>query len=42
MYLIGPDFSWRYGVIGIYKDRNSKTWRLYLPFVRVSIVFKEA
>jgi hypothetical protein len=31
------EFSWRYGVVGIYKDRDRKLWRIYpLPFIRVS------
>jgi hypothetical protein len=30
-------FSRRYGVIGIYRDRDTDTWRIYpLPFVRLS------
>lgn len=31
------EFSWRYGVIGIYKDRDTRVWRLYLPFIRLSL-----
>jgi hypothetical protein len=32
------DFSFRYGVIGIYKDRDKPITRIYLiPFVRISV-----
>lgn len=32
------EFSWRYGVIGIYKDRVWPLWRIYpCPFVRISL-----
>ena len=32
------DYSRRYGVIGIYKDRDLRVVRIYpLPFVRLSI-----
>jgi hypothetical protein len=32
------EFSWRYGVIGVYKDRDSSAFRVYLlPFVRITI-----
>jgi hypothetical protein len=31
------EFSLRYGVVGIYKDRDSQKIRIYpLPFVRVT------
>lgn len=31
-------FSLRYGVIGIYKDRERHLWHIYpLPFVRLSL-----
>lgn len=30
-------FSWRYGVIGVYRDREEPIWRFYIPFVRLSI-----
>jgi hypothetical protein len=31
------DFSWRYAVVGVYRDREWSTWRVYpLPFVRLS------
>jgi hypothetical protein len=29
--------SWRYAVVGVYKDRDWSTWHVYpLPFVRLS------
>jgi hypothetical protein len=32
------EFSFRYGVIGIYKDRDEPIWRIYpFPFIRISI-----
>ena len=31
------DFSWRYGVVGVYKDRGKPIVRLYLPFARLSV-----
>jgi hypothetical protein len=32
------ELSWRYAVIGIYKDRDKPIVRIYpLPFVRLSI-----
>ena len=32
------EFSWRYGVIGIYKDRGKPIVRIYpLPFVRITL-----
>jgi len=32
------ELSWRYGVIGIYRDRSGSPWRIYpLPFVRVTV-----
>jgi hypothetical protein len=32
------EFSFRYGVIGVYFDRNGRTVRIYpVPFVRVTI-----
>lgn len=32
------EFSLRYGVLGVYKDRSTPTWRIYpLPFIRVTI-----
>lgn len=32
------EFSWRYGVIGVYKDRNPGVWRVYpVPFIRVTL-----
>jgi hypothetical protein len=30
-------FSFRYGVIGIYKDRSKPVVHLYVPFVRLTI-----
>jgi hypothetical protein len=31
------EFSWRYGVVGAYRDRNEPAWRVYpLPFVRIT------
>jgi hypothetical protein len=33
-------FSWRYGVIGIYRDRELPLVHVYpLPFVRISIIW---
>jgi hypothetical protein len=33
-------FSWRYGVIGVYKDRELPLVHIYpLPFVRVSVTW---
>jgi hypothetical protein len=30
-------FSWRYAVIGVYKDRDTSAVRVYpLPFVRIT------
>lgn len=32
------EFSWRYAVIGIYKDRDSSAIRVYpFPFIRVTL-----
>jgi hypothetical protein len=32
------EFSWRYGVVGIYKDRDTPAVRIYpLPFVRITV-----
>lgn len=32
------EFSFRYGVAGVYKDRGLPVWRIYpLPFVRISL-----
>ena len=32
------DFCWRYGVVGVYKDREEMLIRIYpLPFVRITI-----
>jgi hypothetical protein len=32
------EFSWRYGVIGIYRDRSGRPWIIYpCPFVRITI-----
>lgn len=31
------EFSLRYGVVGVYKDRDRAIWRFYIPFVRVSV-----
>ena len=32
------EFSRRYGVIGVYRDRDGLVWRIYpVPFVRISI-----
>jgi hypothetical protein len=32
------EFSWRYGVMGIYKDRHDPLVRIYpLPFIRVTV-----
>lgn len=32
------ELSRRYGVVGIYKDREEGTWRIYpVPFVRVTL-----
>jgi hypothetical protein len=32
------EFSLRYGVVGIYRDRTGPVYRIYpLPFVRISI-----
>lgn len=32
------EFSWRYGVIGVYKDRDLQVIRVYpLPFIRITI-----
>lgn len=43
-----PAFSWRYGVLGLYRDRAThdgpmpvKIFHLYLPFVRVTITIME-
>lgn len=34
------EFSWRYGVIGVYRDRSVDLWRIYpVPFVRVTLDF---
>jgi hypothetical protein len=31
------EFSRRYGVIGVYRDRDTVTWRFYpVPFVRIT------
>jgi hypothetical protein len=31
-------FSWRYGVVGVYKDREKPIVRIYpLPFVRITL-----
>ena len=36
-------FSLRYGVVGIYVDRNGSTVHVYpLPFIRVTLAPKEA
>jgi hypothetical protein len=35
--MIKVETSWRYGVIGIYRDRDRRAWRFYLPFVRLSV-----
>ena len=38
MRTLNVEFSWRYFVIGVYKDRGSNVVRIYpLPFVRISI-----
>lgn len=32
------EFSFRYGVLGIYKDRGKPTVRVYpVPFIRISL-----
>lgn len=31
------EFSWRYGVIGFYRDRDRPIWRFYLPFIRMTV-----
>jgi hypothetical protein len=32
------EFSFRYAVLGVYKDRDAAVWRVYpLPFVRISL-----
>ncbi len=32
------EFSYRYFVVGVYRDRGGKIWRLYpVPFVRVTL-----
>jgi hypothetical protein len=32
------ELSWRYCVVGIYRDRDRPLWRVYpLPFVRVTV-----
>lgn len=32
------EFSWRYGVVGVYKDHDWPVVRIYpIPFVRISI-----
>lgn len=32
------EFSWRYGVVGVYLDRSKKTVRIYpIPFVRITL-----
>lgn len=37
MYFNKISFSWRYGVMGIYKDRESGAVHIYpVPFVRVT------
>jgi hypothetical protein len=36
------EVSFRYGVIGVYKDRDAAILRVYpLPFVRLSVSMKE-
>lgn len=38
---IVPAFSWRYIVIGVYKDRNLPLVHVYpCPFVRISLACK--
>jgi hypothetical protein len=33
-----PEFSWRYGVWGVYRDRDRPMVRVYpLPFIRITI-----
>ena len=35
---VGLEFSWRYGVMGVYKDRERPIVRVYpLPFIRLTI-----
>ena len=32
------EFSLRYGVMGIYKDRDLPIWRVYpVPFIRITL-----
>lgn len=34
---VSIESSFRYGVIGLYRDRDKLAWRLYpIPFVRIS------
>jgi len=36
-------FSWRYGVVGIYRDREASLWRIYpVPFVRITVGRRDA
>ena len=37
------EFSWRYGVMGVYRDRDEPIWRVYpVPFVRITVGAHEA
>jgi hypothetical protein len=36
--MLKVEFSRRYAVVGVYRDRSGSFWRVYpLPFVRVTI-----
>jgi hypothetical protein len=35
-YVPAVEFSRRYFLLGIYKDRKLPVWRIYVPFVRIS------
>jgi hypothetical protein len=38
--MVKVDFSWRYFVMGFYKDRSTNTIRVYpCPFVRINVYF---
>jgi hypothetical protein len=36
--VIRLEFSWRYLVVGVYRDRVNPVWRIYpAPFVRLTV-----
>lgn len=38
---IEAEFSWRYGVVGVYRDRELPLLRIYpCPFIRFTVTYK--